>query len=146
MSSYYRNMSYPQLLYPRKLAEDFVVFTVPNHRVVKKITRDGEQEANLRINAAAKSLSSGVSELAFLLSTYSAEVIEGHGKNELKIKLGTESLATRESRRERVIVERQPETRDDSSQDSKTAMWRLETIEEGDEEDIGEEVKVLYMM
>jgi hypothetical protein len=53
-------MSYPQLLHPRKLTEDFVVFRVPNDSVVKKITRDGEQDTNLRINAAAKSLSSTV--------------------------------------------------------------------------------------
>jgi hypothetical protein len=139
-------MSYPQLLHPRKPTEDFIVFTVPNHRVVKKITRDGEQITNLRINAAAKSLSSSVSELAFLLSTYNAEVLEMHGENELKIKLGTGSLTIGEGRRGRVIVERQPETRDTSLQDSRTAMWRLETIHEEDEEEGVEAVEVFYMI
>jgi hypothetical protein len=140
-----RKMSYPQLLHSRKPTEDFVVFTVPNDSVVKKITRDGEQDTDLRINAAAKSLSSSISELAFLLSTYNAKVLETHGKNELKIRLGTKSLAISDSRRGRVILERQPEIRDPGLQDSRTAMWRLETIDE-EEEELGEEVEAFYMI
>jgi hypothetical protein len=45
----------------------------------------------------------------------------------------------------RVILERQPEIRDPGLQDGRTAMWRLETIDE-EEEELGEEVEAFYMI
>jgi hypothetical protein len=44
-----------------------------------------------------------------------------------------------------VIVDRQPEIRDPGLQDSRTAMWQLETIDE-EEEELGEEVEAFYMI
>jgi hypothetical protein len=60
--------------------------------------------------------------------------------------LGTESLAISDSRRGRLIVERQPEIRDPGLQDSWTAMSRLETIDEEEEEELGEEFEAFYMI
>jgi hypothetical protein len=54
-------------------------------------------------------------------------------------------LTISDSRRGRVIVDRQPEIRDPGLQDSRTAMWQLETIDE-EEEELGEEVEAFYMI
>jgi hypothetical protein len=87
------NMSYPQLLHAYRLTDDFAVFTVPNEEVVEKITRDFVQDTDLRVQVAARSLSRRISDLAFLFSTYDAEIISSCGCNALKIKLFTESIS-----------------------------------------------------
>jgi hypothetical protein len=97
-------MSYPQLHHCQGHISDFVIFTVPNHQVIQKITRDRDQELNLRVRAAANTLSPGISELKFLLSTFSAELVSPYGQAALQVKLGTDSmtLVSRENKKQHV--------------------------------------------
>jgi hypothetical protein len=67
-------MSYPQILSAHEGAEKHIIFTAPDFRI-RKITRDGEQEKILRIDAAARALSPRISELVFLLSNYKAQIL-----------------------------------------------------------------------
>jgi hypothetical protein len=99
------SMSYPQLLYACGQTEDFVIFTVPNHQVIKKITHDSGH-SNLRVRAAAKVLSRGVSELAFLLSTYNAEIVSPYGENSLQIRLDTELMKVNTRKYKQEIADR----------------------------------------
>lgn len=80
-------MSYPKLLHPRCSSDDYVVFTVPNDRVIRKITTDCIVEETLRVQVAAKVLSSKVAELASLFSDFHMEATSIKGRNEMTVKL-----------------------------------------------------------
>jgi hypothetical protein len=84
-------MSYPRLLYSH-LTERCVIFTVPSHAVIEKIKLDRDQERDLRVQVGARALSGGISELAFLLSTYNSEIMSSFGHSALKIKLYTDLI------------------------------------------------------
>jgi hypothetical protein len=84
-------MSYPQILYAHEGAEKHVIFTAPDFRIIRKITRDGEQEKILRIKAAARALSPRISELVFLLSNYKAQILPSVGFSDLTIKIYMDS-------------------------------------------------------
>jgi hypothetical protein len=79
-------MSYPQILSAHEGAEKHIIFTAPDFRI-RKITRDGEQEKILRIDAAARALSPRISELVFLLSNYKAQILPSVGFSDLTIKI-----------------------------------------------------------
>jgi hypothetical protein len=82
-------MSYPHLLNASCSIENFIIFTVPNQSVLEKIGQDSNQERDLRVKIAAKSLYPVMSELALLLSTHEAEIISSHEHSTLTIKLIT---------------------------------------------------------
>jgi len=78
-------MSYPQLLPDSNPAKDYVSFSVPNKRVVRKIARDFDQEENLRVQVLSKALTNTIDELAFLFSKCELEVFPAESRNETRV-------------------------------------------------------------
>ena len=80
-------MSYPQLLRDSNPKNDYVTFSVPNHRLVRKIVHDSEEEENLRIQVSGKALTTKIEELALLFSKYNLEASPIEGSNEMRVRL-----------------------------------------------------------
>lgn len=80
-------MSFPQLLPDSDPGKDYVTFSVPNERVVKKIVRDSDEVENLRVKAASQSLTDRIKELALLFSKYNLEASPIEDRNEVLVRL-----------------------------------------------------------
>jgi hypothetical protein len=80
-------MSFPQL-HPEISGENKqIIFTVPNSKVIRKITADGDSDDNLHRRTSARALSSRVKELASVLSHLKVNVSFIEGRNELEMKV-----------------------------------------------------------
>jgi len=80
-------MSYPQLLSDSAPGEDYVLFTVPNRQIARKIERDSGDEQNLRIQVSAKALLNKLEELVSLFSKSNLEASPITGRHEVRVKL-----------------------------------------------------------
>jgi hypothetical protein len=85
-------MSYPSLLVDKQPSSNFVTFSVPNRRVVRKIELDSDVEEHLHIQVCAKALSGKVQELAVLFSKFDLEASPIEGRNEIRVRLFVPNL------------------------------------------------------
>jgi hypothetical protein len=88
-------MSYPQLFCDSVPSDDYVTFSVPNARVVRKIVNDSDMEDDLRRNVFGKALTPMIEELAFLFSLYQLEVSPINGRSEAMVRLFMPYIPTR---------------------------------------------------
>ena len=88
-------MSYPQLFHSGVLSSEYVTFSVPNARVVRKIANDSDLEDNLRRKVFGMALTPRIEELAFLFSLYRLEVSPMEGRSETMVRLFKPYIPTR---------------------------------------------------
>jgi hypothetical protein len=80
-------MSYPQILPDSDPAKDYVSFSVPNKRVVRKIARDFNQDEDLRVQVLSRALTNYIDELALLFSRFELDVSPADSRNESRVVL-----------------------------------------------------------
>ncbi|PVH91494.1 hypothetical protein DM02DRAFT_340240 [Periconia macrospinosa] len=76
-------MSYPQLVHGRGC----ITFSVPSHRVLRKIEHHSDDETNLRKQALGKSLGLRMEELAALLEKYDCDLSPIKDQSEVRVRL-----------------------------------------------------------
>ncbi|KAF2194736.1 hypothetical protein K469DRAFT_706220 [Zopfia rhizophila CBS 207.26] len=129
-------MSYPQLLHDSDPKKDYVTFSVPNHRVARKIMNDAEYEENLRIQVSGKALSVKVEELAALFSKYNVEASPIEGHNELRVKLSVPAPPAHRLPERRYVVHTPKRDRIASGPLKTAPLWGQETEEGSCTQDI----------
>ena len=80
-------MSYPNLLPGSDAKRNYVTFSVPNYKVVRKIVDDSEEEEDLRKKVSGRSLEKNLTEIATLFKNYEIESAPIAGHQELQVRL-----------------------------------------------------------
>ncbi|KAF1971145.1 hypothetical protein BU23DRAFT_570145 [Bimuria novae-zelandiae CBS 107.79] len=80
-------MSYPGLLPDSDPKKDYVTFSVPNHKVIRRITKNLEDDENLRVQVSGKVLGKKLDEIAILFKRYEIESSPIEGHQELRVRL-----------------------------------------------------------
>ncbi|KAK7179089.1 hypothetical protein PSPO01_14872 [Paraphaeosphaeria sporulosa] len=80
-------MSYPGLLPGNDPKRNYVTFSVPNHRVFRKIIKNLEDDEHLRVKVSGKALEKRMDEVATLFERFEIESSPIEGHQELRVRL-----------------------------------------------------------
>ncbi|KAF9733721.1 hypothetical protein PMIN03_012947 [Paraphaeosphaeria minitans] len=80
-------MSYPSLLPGNDSKRNYVTFSVPNHKVIRKIIRNLEDDEHLRVKVSGKALEKRLDEVATLIERFDIESSPIEGHQELRVRL-----------------------------------------------------------
>lgn len=83
----HKAMSYPGLLPDSDPKKDYVTFSIPNHKVIRKIIRNSEDHEHLRLQISGKASGKLLDEIALLFATCEIESSPIRGRQELRVRL-----------------------------------------------------------
>lgn len=83
----YTIMSYPSLLPGSDPKRNHVTFSVPNHKVIRKIMKNLEDDENLRVKVSGKAIEKRLDEIVSLFERYEIESSPIEGHQELRVRL-----------------------------------------------------------